>query len=86
MHPSHDIKGTKGKELEKQNIVLCITGSVAAVKCPELARELMRHGADVRACMTYNRQDRAHRAGAVGQPSASCPSYREHVGEDGARD
>lgn len=52
MHPSHDIKGTKGKELEKQKIVLCITGSVAAVKCPELARELMRHGADVRACMT----------------------------------
>lgn len=52
MHPSHDIRGTKGKELEKQKIVLCITGSVAAVKCPELARELMRHGADVRACMT----------------------------------
>lgn len=52
MHPSHDIRGIKGKELEKQKIVLCITGSVAAVKCPELARELMRHGADVRACMT----------------------------------
>ncbi len=52
MHPSHDIKGTKGKELEKRKIVLCITGSVAAVKCPELARELMRHGADVRTCMT----------------------------------
>lgn len=52
MHPSHDIRGTKGKELERQKIVLCITGSVAAVKCPELARELMRHGADVRACMT----------------------------------
>jgi len=52
MHPSHDIRGIKGEELEKQKIVLCITGSVAAVKCPELARELMRHGADVRACMT----------------------------------
>ncbi|MBA7618415.1 Coenzyme A biosynthesis bifunctional protein CoaBC [subsurface metagenome] len=52
MHPSHDIRGIKGKELERQKIVLCITGSVAAVKCPELARELMRHGADVRACMT----------------------------------
>ena len=52
MHPSHDIRGTKGKELEGRKIVLCITGSVAAVKCPELARELMRHGADVRACMT----------------------------------
>ena len=54
MHPSHDIIGTKGKELERQKIVLCITGSVAAVKCPELARELMRHGADVRTCMTPN--------------------------------
>lgn len=52
MHPSHDIRGTKGNELEGRKIVLCITGSVAAVKCPELARELMRHGANVRACMT----------------------------------
>ncbi len=52
MHPSHDIRGTKGKELEGKKVVLCVTGSTAAVKCPELARELMRHGADVRACMT----------------------------------
>ncbi len=52
MHPSYNIKNTKGEELEKRKIVLCITGSVAAVKCPELARELMRHGADVRTCMT----------------------------------
>jgi phosphopantothenoylcysteine decarboxylase/phosphopantothenate--cysteine ligase len=33
-------------------VALCITGSVAAVKCPELARELMRHGADVRVVMS----------------------------------
>jgi phosphopantothenoylcysteine decarboxylase/phosphopantothenate--cysteine ligase len=52
MHPSKDIRGTKGSELEGRKIALCITGSVAAVKCPEIARELMRHGADVRACMT----------------------------------
>jgi phosphopantothenoylcysteine decarboxylase/phosphopantothenate--cysteine ligase len=52
MHPSQDIRGTKGNELEGRRIVLCITGSVAAVKCPEIARELMRRGADVRACMT----------------------------------
>jgi len=52
MHPSHDIRGSKGSELANQKIVLCITGSVAAVKCPELARELMRHGTDVRAVMT----------------------------------
>ncbi len=52
MHPSHDIHGTKGTELAERKIVLCITGSVAAVKCPELARELMRRGADVRVVMT----------------------------------
>ncbi len=52
MHPSHDIRGTKGTELAERKIVLCITGSVAAVKCPELARELMRRGADVRVVMT----------------------------------
>ncbi|MDI6884498.1 MAG: bifunctional phosphopantothenoylcysteine decarboxylase/phosphopantothenate--cysteine ligase CoaBC [Hadesarchaea archaeon] len=52
MHPSHDLRGTRGTELEGRKIVLCITGSVAAVKCPELARELMRHGADVRVVMS----------------------------------
>ena len=52
MHPSHDIRGTKGKELEGRKVVLCITGSAAVVRCPDLARELMRHGAEVRACMT----------------------------------
>jgi len=52
MHPSHDIRGTKSKVLDDRKIVLCISGSVAAVKCPELARELMRHGADVRVVMT----------------------------------
>ncbi len=52
MHPSHDIRGTKGEELDGRKVVLCVTGSVAAVKSPELARELMRHGADVRAVMS----------------------------------
>ncbi|MEW6222050.1 MAG: bifunctional phosphopantothenoylcysteine decarboxylase/phosphopantothenate--cysteine ligase CoaBC [Candidatus Hadarchaeota archaeon] len=52
MHPSHDIRGTKGRELEGRRIVLCVTSSVAAVKSPELARELMRHGADVRVVMS----------------------------------
>jgi len=54
MHPSKDIQGTRGAELSGRKIVLCITGSVAAVKCPELARELMRHGAEVRACMSQH--------------------------------
>jgi phosphopantothenoylcysteine decarboxylase/phosphopantothenate--cysteine ligase len=52
LHPSRDIRGAKGKELAGRKIVLCITGSVAAIRCPELARELMRHGADVRVVMS----------------------------------
>lgn len=36
-----------GTELSGKKIVLCITGSVAAYKSIELARLLMRHGADV---------------------------------------
>ena len=52
MHPSHDISGTRGTELAERKIALCITGSVASAKCPELARELMRRGANVRVVMT----------------------------------
>lgn len=52
MHPSKDIIGSSGRELAGRTIVLCITGSVAAIKCPEIARELMRHGAEVFAVMS----------------------------------
>lgn len=52
MHPSRDIQGAKGSELADRKIVLCITGSVAAIRCPDLARELMRRGADVRVAMS----------------------------------
>jgi len=38
---------TESKELKGKRIVLCITGSVAAVQSPEIARALMRRGADV---------------------------------------
>ena len=46
-HPSLDIVSSRGTELEGKRIVLCVTGSVAAYKSIELARLLMRHGADV---------------------------------------
>ncbi|MBS7622488.1 bifunctional phosphopantothenoylcysteine decarboxylase/phosphopantothenate--cysteine ligase CoaBC [Candidatus Bathyarchaeota archaeon] len=39
--------GSLGRELTGRKITLCITGSVAAVQAPEIARELMRRGADV---------------------------------------
>lgn len=46
-HPSLDIVSTRGTELVDKKIVLCVAGSVAAYKAIELARMLMRHGADV---------------------------------------
>jgi len=52
-HPSLDIVGSDGVELSGRKIVLCITGSVAAYKSIELARLLMRHGANV-TCVASN--------------------------------
>lgn len=52
VHPSRDIVGSDGSELAGKKIVLCITGSVAAYRAIDLARLLMRHGADVYSVMT----------------------------------
>lgn len=52
-HPSLDIVSSHGVELSGKKIVLCVAGSVAAYKAIELARLLMRHGADVK-CVTSN--------------------------------
>jgi phosphopantothenoylcysteine decarboxylase / phosphopantothenate---cysteine ligase len=52
VHPSKDILGTQGAELQGKKVVLCITGSIAAYRAIDLARLLMRHGADVYAVMT----------------------------------
>ena len=46
-HPSLDIVSSSGVELSGKKIVLCVAGSVAAYKAIELARLLMRHGANV---------------------------------------
>lgn len=46
--------------LEGKTIVLGITGSIAAVRCVELARELRRHGASVHAVMTQAAQKIIH--------------------------
>jgi len=59
-HTSKSIIGTKSKELMGKKIILCITGSVAAIKSPEIARELMRRGADVYAVMTKAAQQIVH--------------------------
>lgn len=46
-HPSLDITGALGSELSGRRIAHAICGSVASVRAPELARLLMRHGAEV---------------------------------------
>jgi len=51
-HTSKSIIGTKSHELLGKKIVLCVTGSVAAIRSPDIARELMRLGADVYVVMT----------------------------------
>lgn len=51
-HPSRDIISSEGNEIEGKKIVLCITSSIAAYKAIELARLLMRHGADVYSVMS----------------------------------
>jgi phosphopantothenoylcysteine decarboxylase/phosphopantothenate--cysteine ligase len=59
-HPSKRILETKGSELKGKRIALCITGSVAAVQSPEIARTLMRHGAEVFAVMSPMAQKIIH--------------------------
>jgi len=47
MHPSESARFTSSRALEGRRVVLGITGSIAAVESFALARELVRHGADV---------------------------------------
>lgn len=47
MHPSQEIKCSKSDIIKDKIIVLCITGSIAAVEVVRLIRELVRHGAEV---------------------------------------
>jgi phosphopantothenoylcysteine decarboxylase / phosphopantothenate---cysteine ligase len=52
MHPSHVIRGRSSQLLAGRRIVIGVSGSIAAVELPKVIRELIRHGADVRAVMS----------------------------------
>jgi phosphopantothenoylcysteine decarboxylase/phosphopantothenate--cysteine ligase len=52
--------GTLGNELKGKQIVLCVTGSVAAVQSPDIARSLMRHCAEVFTVMSQMAQKIIH--------------------------
>ncbi|MGB3908284.1 MAG: bifunctional phosphopantothenoylcysteine decarboxylase/phosphopantothenate--cysteine ligase CoaBC [Methanomethylovorans sp.] len=51
-HPTLWIQGSTSASLEGKTIVLAVTGSIAAVRTVELARELIRRGADVYTVMS----------------------------------
>jgi phosphopantothenoylcysteine decarboxylase/phosphopantothenate--cysteine ligase len=52
VHPSRAIRGRRSLLLDGRRIVVGISGSIAAVEMPRVIRELIRHGAEVRAVMT----------------------------------
>ncbi len=52
MHPADRIRGSKSAKLRGKTVVLGVTGSIAAVETVKLARELIRHGADVHAVLS----------------------------------
>ncbi|MBU3968123.1 MAG: bifunctional phosphopantothenoylcysteine decarboxylase/phosphopantothenate--cysteine ligase CoaBC [Euryarchaeota archaeon] len=72
------------RSLDGMTIVLCITGSIAAVRCVELARELMRHGANVHAVMTKDAQKILHheamKYATVNHVITEITGAVEHVG------
>jgi len=47
MHPAEEIKSTKSTYLQGKRIILAVTGSIAATETVKLARELIRHGAEI---------------------------------------
>jgi phosphopantothenoylcysteine decarboxylase/phosphopantothenate--cysteine ligase len=58
MHPAFSIKGSG--RLKGKKIILGITGSIAAVRCVELVRSLIRRGADVHVVMSECAQEIIH--------------------------
>ncbi len=52
MHPSRVIRGARSQRLAGRMILVGVSGSIAAVEVVKVIRELLRHGAEVRAVMS----------------------------------
>ncbi|WP_456421855.1 bifunctional phosphopantothenoylcysteine decarboxylase/phosphopantothenate--cysteine ligase CoaBC [Thermococcus sp.] len=83
LHHVKLIHATKSRKLVGKKIVLAIPGSIAAVECVKLARELIRHGAEVHAVMSENAQKIIHPYAmefATGNPVVTeITGFIEHV-------
>ena len=60
MHPADHLRGTKSDKLAGRKIILGVTGSIGAVECVKLCRELIRNGAHVHAVMSKDAQTIIH--------------------------
>jgi phosphopantothenoylcysteine decarboxylase / phosphopantothenate---cysteine ligase len=93
MHPSQRIRSVKSVKLKGKQIVLAVTGSIAAVETVKLSRELIRHGADVVPVLSRDATEIVHPNAlhfATGRVpitriDGSVP-YIELVGTDGTAD
>ncbi|CAD5244360.1 bifunctional phosphopantothenoylcysteine decarboxylase/phosphopantothenate--cysteine ligase CoaBC [Thermococcus camini] len=83
LHHVKLIHATKSRKLVGKKIVLAIPGSIAAVECVKLARELIRHGAEVHAVMSENATKIIHPYAmefATGNPVVTeITGFIEHV-------
>ncbi len=82
MHPARRLAPARGR-LKGRRVLLGVTGSIAAVRSVELARELLRRGASVRVLMTPAAQRILHPHAleyATGEPPVTELTGRaEHV-------
>jgi len=92
-HPTLLLTGTLSATLKNRTIVLAVTGSIAAVRTIELARELVRHGATVRAVMSQASKGIIHPDAlhyATGHPVMTritgAVEHVEYCGEEGTAD
>ena len=60
MKHTNTISSSSSTLLNGKKILLVVTGSIAAIESPKLARELMRHGADVFCVMSGSAQHIIH--------------------------
>ncbi len=83
LHHVRLIYAAKSRKLVGKKIVLAIPGSIAAVECVKLARELIRHGAEVHAVMSENATKILHPYAmefATGNPVVTeITGFIEHV-------
>jgi len=93
VHPAKRIHAAKSEKLKGKQVVLAVTGSIAAVETVKLSRELIRHGAEVVPVLSKDATEIVHPNAlhfATGKEpivriDGSVP-YIELVGTDGTAD